>query len=92
MKRFAIIESNSGFIFGVVDAENPLAACAALEADIGVDRGEGAYEYAEYETGDIYFVHEVPDGFEVQNGQDQEEINAADLMPRVAACTWVAAD
>ena len=43
-QRFAIIESNSGYVWGVVNAESALAACAEVDREIGGDRGDGHYE------------------------------------------------
>ena len=95
MTRFAIIETNSGYVWGVVDAETALAACAACDAEIGADRGEGAYEEVSASelrtTRGVYDVRTAPAGFDVQDGQDCEEIDAVKALPRAGVFDWVAA-
>ena len=96
MQRFAIIESNSGYVWGVVDAETAMAACAACDAEVGGDRGEGAYEEVSASelrtTRGVYDVRTAPAGFDVQDGQDREEIAAVEAMPRAGVFGWVAAE
>jgi hypothetical protein len=96
MQRFAIIESNSGYVWGVVDAETALAACAACDAEVGGDRGEGAYEEVSASelrtTRGVYDVRTAPAGFDVQDGQDRDEIAAVEALPRSGVFGWVAAE
>ncbi len=99
MQRFAIIESNSGYVWGVVDAETALAACAACDAEVGGDRGEGAYEEVSASelrttrtTRGVYDVRTAPADFFVQDGQDRDEIAAVEALPRSGVFGWVAAE
>lgn len=96
MQRFAIIESNTGYIWGVVDAETAPAACAVCDAQVGGDRGDGAYEEvgaAELRTTrGGYDVRNAPAGFDVQNGQDRDEIAAVEALPRAGLFGWVNAE
>ena len=96
MKRFAILESNTGYVWGVVDAETALAACAECDRKISGTRGDGEYESVS--AGDLsttrggYDVRIAPEGFDVQNGQDSDEIAAVDAMPRAGLFGWVSAE
>lgn len=93
MQRFALIESNSGYVWGVVDAESALAACAACDVQAGGDRGEGAYEEVSASelrtTRGVYDVRTAPAGFDVQDGRDREEIAAVDALPRAGVFGFV---
>ena len=90
------IESNSGYVWGVVDAETALAACAACDAEVGGDRDEGAYEAVSASelrtTRGVYDVRTAPAGFDVQDGQDREEIAAVEALPRAGVFGWAAAE
>jgi hypothetical protein len=96
MQRFAIIESNSGYVWGVVDAETALAACSVCDADVGGDRGEGAYEEvssSELRTSrGVYDVRLAPAGFDVADGQDSEAIASVQALPRAGVFGWVSAE
>ena len=96
MGRFAIIESNSGYVWGVVNAESALAACAAVDADAGDDRGDGAYESVSMSelrtTRGVYDVRTAPAEFDVLNGQDSAEISAVESLPRAGIFGWVSAE
>lgn len=94
--RYAILESNTGFVWGVVDAESPLAACSAVDAEIGGYPFDG--EYQEVTASELrtsrgcYDVRIAPEGFDVQDGQDREEISAVEALPRAGVFAWVAAE
>ena len=92
MTRFAILESNSGYVWGVVDAENALDACSVLDREIGADRGEGAYESAGFSdlnaTRGVYDVRTAPVGFDVPDGQDEAAIETVNALPRVGVFGW----
>lgn len=96
MQRFAILESNSGYVWGVVNAETALAACAECDREVGGDRGEGAYESVSVgelnTTRGVYDVRIAPEGFDVQDGQDRDEIAAVDALPRAGLFGWVSAE
>jgi len=96
MTRFAILESNSGYLWGVVDAESALAACTAVDAYCGANRGDGAYEsVCESElrtTRGVYDVRTAPAGFKLhQDGQDLDAIAAVEALPRAGVFAWVSA-
>jgi hypothetical protein len=90
MPRYAMIDENSGFVWGVEDADDPIAACRQMDS--------GEARFAEYE--DIggqrfngrsgYHVYVAPPGWDCSDGQDQETIEAVEAMPHVAriATTW----
>ena len=83
--RYAIIDAESGFIWGVQDAESAIAACRALDSgfaefdrkyeDIGRARFNGAPGYA---------VYQAPADFECDDGQNAAAIEAVEAMPHVA--------
>ena len=66
------------------------------ELRIGGDRGEGAYEEVSASelrtTRGVYDVRTAPAGFDVQDGQDREEIAAVEALPRAGVFGWVAAE
>jgi hypothetical protein len=96
MNRFAIIESNTGYVWGVVNAESALAACAACDADAGGDRGEGYYEEvseSELRTSrGVYDVRTAPEGFSVTDGQADDDIERVSALPRAGVFGWVPAE
>ena len=93
MQRFAVLESNTGFVWGVIDAENALQACSALDAEIGDQSNAGHYE--EVSASELrtsrgrYDVRLAPEGFNVQDGQDRDVIAAVGAMPRAGVFGWV---
>ena len=94
--RFAVLESNSGFVWGVVDAESALAACAAVDADAGGMHEAGEYEsvsVSELQTNrGVYDVRIAPAGFDVLDGQDQDAVAAVEALPRAGVFGWVSAE
>ena len=78
--RFATIDLASGFVWWVGDAEDPADACARSHAETGntpaefvaCTRTDGAATYA---------VHEVPAGFDVEDGQQAAAIAATEAHP-----------
>ncbi len=96
MKTFAIIESYSGFVWGVVTAESALDACSACDDQAGGHRGRGQYEECDTSelrtTRGVYDVRIAPDGFDVQDGQDPADIAQVQALPRAGVFGWVAAD
>lgn len=79
-QRFATIDLASGFVWWVGDAEDPADACARSHAETGntpaefvaCTRTDGAATYA---------VHEVPAGFDVEDGQQAAAIAATEAHP-----------
>ena len=96
MQRFAIIESNSGYVWGVVNAESALSACALVDAEVGSRPEAGKYESVSVgemrTTRGVYDVRTAPVGFEVQDGQDSANIAAVAALPRAGVFGWVAAE
>ena len=93
MNRFAIIESNSGYVWGVVDAEDALSACSAVDSQSGCECGTGQYEPVSVSelrsTRGVYDVRFAPAGFAVNDGQNADEIASVDAMPRAGVFGWV---
>ena len=96
MKRFAILESNSGFVWGVVDSDSSIQACYDVDADTGGRPGDGEYEPVSVgelrTTRGWYDVRLAPDGFDVVDGQDQDSIAAVEALPRDGFYVWVSAE
>jgi hypothetical protein len=88
MTRFALIDIDSGFAWGVADAESPAEACRLVDEDFGADgrdyEDHGPDSYADRQGRPGYIVHEVPAGFDVDDGQDKAQIAAVEAHPRVA--------
>ena len=92
MKNYAIIESNSGYIWGVEKADSAIAACAAVDRECGADRHSGTYVEVGVErlrdTESVYDVRIAPDEFQVDDGQSSESIDAVGQMPRAGVFSW----
>ena len=86
--RFAMIDINSGYVWGVETAANAVAACAQMDQAIGgVTRAydeHGPRSYAERRGQSGYIVHAVPAEFDVDDGQDAAQIAAVGSYPCVA--------
>jgi hypothetical protein len=88
MNTYAIIDTHSGYVWGVETASDPIAACRALDESIGgVQRT--------YETGTVsdiaggaYDVRIAPPGYVAEDGQDAATIEQAETMPRAAIIIW----
>lgn len=85
-RRFATIELNSGYVWWVGDAADEIDACLQSDAE-GQAQIEG--EYRRITASEInntdggYAVYEAPAGFDVNNGQDEDEIAAVSALPLV---------
>lgn len=82
MTRYALIDKHSGYVFGVVEAKDPLAAVRAVDAE----DGDGPYDYEEHGpqarvAGDGYYVYEAPAGYDCEDGQDDGVIATVSAMP-----------
>ncbi|HOW47358.1 MAG TPA: hypothetical protein PLB26_06860 [Rubrivivax sp.] len=88
--RFAILEPNSGYVWGVVDAESAIEACSVLDRKIGGRPDEGAYEpIGDLDPSrDAYDVRLAPAGFDADDGQDPAAIAAVNAMPAVGLFAW----
>jgi hypothetical protein len=86
MTRFAILETNSGFVWGVVDAADAIEACRLIDEDFG----SYGRLYREGSVSDLwttegaYDVRIAPTSFDAPDGQDGCAIAAVDAMPRAA--------
>ncbi len=86
MPRFAILESNTGFVWGVTDAATAAEACRVIDEDVGVY----GRSYSEGSVSDLrttrgaYDVRVAPENFNVFDGQDADEIAAVEALPREA--------
>lgn len=85
-KTFAMIDLNSGFVWGVETALDAVSACRQMDEAIGAygrSYDEGLASDTRGGT-DGYAVYEAPAGFDVTDGQDVEQIAAVEALPRVA--------
>lgn len=91
-QTFALIDNASGFIWWTGVAASPEAACTAATLDTGseVTEYENTYSLASNEGG--YHVYAAPNGFEVNDGQDQDSINAVSSMQLIGTYREVAAN
>ena len=82
-KTFALIDNASGYIWLVCAAESAEAACAAATTETGGDVAQ--YEQVNQLAGNEggYIVYEAPAGFDVQDGQSQDEIASVSAMPLI---------
>jgi len=75
MYTYALIDHGSGYVWGVVEAADPLEACHRLDAELGAGNDRG-YEITRpdfcNESG--YHVYRAPAGFDVDDGTDDAEI------------------
>ncbi|MEL6280851.1 MAG: hypothetical protein AAFR28_18515 [Pseudomonadota bacterium] len=79
MNTYAIIERNSGYIWGVVKATDPIEACRTMDADIGGEPREYEEVYRETDLKENgYLVFKVANGWWCDNYQSEEHI--ADLV------------
>lgn len=85
MQRYATIDAHSGYVWWVGEAESPADACTKSTANTGGDSGVEYEERSRYDAGLSYFVHEVPAGFDVSDGQSPADIEAVDAFPCVGA-------
>lgn len=96
MNTYAVIESNSGYVWGIVDSSSALQACYDVDVQAGGHRGDGEYQPCSYSelrtTRGVYDVRIAPEGFSVENGQDRDDIDAVSALPRAGVFGWVAAD
>jgi hypothetical protein len=83
--RFALIELNSGYVWGCYDAASPEEAIKAADRDNGAD----PVEYERVYKGDCrttdggFAVYVAPAGYTVTDGQDHAAITAVEALPLV---------
>lgn len=78
--RFATIDLHSGFVWWVGHADSAANACARSHADTGNTPADFV-ECFSRDAGAVYAVHEVPEAFDVDDGQDADAINATQAHP-----------
>ena len=91
MTTYALIDHNSGYLWGVVDATTPAAAAAAIDAQTG-DSGRSYVEHgARYRLNGAsgYYVHRIDDvaaghGMANLDGQEKATIAMLEAYPLVA--------
>jgi len=83
MTRFAIIESGSDLVFGVIDANTPIDACRIMN----LGSKDSPLNYTDVERSFFnggYLVHEVPAEFDVVDGSDPHQTVRVERHPLVA--------
>ena len=77
-KRLAIIDTNRGYVWGHVYAENAIEACRAIDGSNG-DHGRTYSETPDpRDTSTGYRVYEVQDDLEISDGQDGDTIESVE--------------
>lgn len=89
-RRFILIDSNSGYVWGEVVHGVASGACATVDAELGVfDRTYTEHGPRAQVDEDHYLVYSAPADFpEVSDGQDDEQISAVSALPLVARVSW----
>lgn len=87
MKKYAAIELNTGFVWGVTSAATPEDACAAIQRDADGSRETATFEKiskSEINTSAGGFALYVADAdFDVMDGQNPKEIEKTEALPLV---------
>jgi hypothetical protein len=83
MNNFALIDYSSGAVWWVGEAASPEAACAAATLETGMEVAEYESVYRLAYGDDGYLVYAARDGFDVTDGQDQEQIDAVSALPLI---------
>lgn len=82
--RYALIDENSGYVWWVGDADTPEAACEKAAWEVNAE--DQRYERDQFpHIGQLgrFHVYAVPQGFDVEDGRDDEAIAATQKHPRV---------
>lgn len=86
MTRYALIDTNSGYVWWTGEADTPEAACAVAHYETGNAYTE-APEWSDagkYAAGNAYDVYEANADYECERGgDDRDEIAAVEAMPFV---------
>lgn len=80
---FATIELNSGYVWWVGAADDAADACARSDAETGGEYGRKFDQISRSEINSSaggYAVYEVPAGFDVTDGQNEEQIAAVEAQ------------
>ena len=86
--RYALIDDNTGYVWGVTDATDPAAACRVIDESLHefgrTYEDHGPRSGSERTTRGGSVVYEAPAGFDVEDGQDAEQIAAVEALRCVA--------
>ncbi len=92
MKHYVIIEAHSGYVWEEADADDPIAACKAIDRKIDHVEADEYWESNDHSTSTGYFVYEAPaDWVPVFDGQSQFEIKRVMALPMVAKVDYTRA-
>jgi hypothetical protein len=85
MPRYALIDNCSGFIWGVVEAKDPVSAANAVDREVGVYHPRQYEEVLRprYSNESGYLVYQAHDGLEVLDGSSPREIDEVSSLPSV---------
>lgn len=84
MTRFALIDLDSGYVWGVYDADTPAAACQMSDRDNKAAPRTYTDTYRSQISGKSGFaVHAAPAGFDINDGQNSDEIQAVSALPLI---------
>lgn len=86
MITYAIIDRNSGFLWGVTEADTPESACCQIDNDIDTER-RSIEDYQDVYSGDnwTYAVYAVEPGkYDDADGQDQAVIDEITAQRQIA--------
>lgn len=82
-RRFATLDLHSGYVFWVGDAESPEQACTLTD----VANHASPHEYEECCAIDrdraTWSVYEVPEGFDVTDGQSGDQIRLVEACDHI---------
>ena len=88
LTRYALIDSHTGYVWGIATAESPEAACAVVDRDVDPSEGYArGYETitARDRSRDHYLVYDATTlTGEIGDGQDDETIDRVSALPLVA--------
>lgn len=84
MNNYALIETNSGYVWWAGKADTPEDACAKAHMEGGeVATYAQTSDRIENTTEGGFLVYQAPEGFCCTDGQDQEQIDAVSAMPLI---------
>ena len=93
MPRYALIDRYSGYVWGVEDAPDPATAAIQCQIETEGDRGWVATDMSlSHQLDNGYDVHPVPEGWDCDDGQNEDEIAEATVLPAVAVILVEEAD
>jgi len=81
MNRYVTVDTNSGYVWWVGDAESPEEACTKTDLETNLEAS--VYEQTNTDHADGFFVYTAPANFDCADGRDQASIDAVSAFPRV---------